>query len=225
MRSLIIKEYLEKFVTHISEEGIQPYIFQYECLDNFRSHWDIEALDLFNVYEKSFSSKISNRWWVADAYYPKEMMLRFLEHDRESVRVMFKDLFNEKKDIIMRMDRFRFHCDELLADLQRKNKKLDSHHHDYRMISIYLSFQYPEVYTPYDFDLFAQSMRLFEAKKIPVTDEIGRYFVLMRSLLNAFLLKADTFSDVYKNALEKESLPGNISTLHVHNFLEYCTES
>ena len=51
-------------------------------------------------------------------------MLRFLEHDRESVRVMFKDLFNENKDIIMRMDRFRFHCDELLADLQQKHKKI-----------------------------------------------------------------------------------------------------
>ena len=47
----------------------------------------------------------------------------------------------------------------------------------------------------------------------------------MRSLLNTFLLKADGFSDVYKSALEKEGLHGQITTLQVHNFLEYCTET
>ena len=57
MRSLIIKEYINKFSTHISNKGIGPYLFQYECLDNFQTHWDIEALDLYSVYEKSFSSK------------------------------------------------------------------------------------------------------------------------------------------------------------------------
>ena len=117
MRSTIIQKYIRIYKSRLSRYDFRA-LYKWECLKNYHDHWDIEARDFYQMFDKSFSSQISNRLWSKDQYYPKKMMLAFIQKDKEFVRFMFRDLLNEKKDLPMRMDRFRFYCDEMLAEIK-----------------------------------------------------------------------------------------------------------
>jgi hypothetical protein len=92
-------------------------------------------------------------------------MLAFIENNREFVRSMFRDLFAEQKDLIMRIERFQFHCDQLLDELKKSSKKMNHHfHHDFYMPTLYLSMMYPLKYCLFEPDTFAQLLRALEVK-------------------------------------------------------------
>src|SRR5690606_6359721 len=106
------------------------------------------------MYDQSLQNSQSRRLWVGENFFPKEMMLKFTGLQKEYVRLAFRDLFNESKDISGRMDRFIFYCDELLGEYKSVNPKSieNRHFHDenYHMISLYLAFEFTENYTFYD---------------------------------------------------------------------------
>ena len=86
------------------------------------------------------------------------MILKFIQTSEDYVRYSFKDLFNENKDIEGRVDRFVFYCDQLLKEYKDSKPQSieNAHYHDdnYEMISIYLAFHFPNIYTPYNFNNF-----------------------------------------------------------------------
>ncbi len=168
-----------------------PYL-PWESQRIFQENWDVEALDFRTMYDRSLENSRSRRLWKREHYEPKEMMLKFIELDREFVRFAFQDLFNEAKDLDGRIGRFVFHCDELLAAWREAHpgSKLNSHyHHDnYQMVSIYLAFRYPTQYLPFYFESFRRLMELLGSRDVPTVNEIGRYFKVMRTIFT-FLKK------------------------------------
>lgn len=168
-----------------------PYL-PWESQRIFQQNWDVEALDFRTMYDRSLENSRSRRLWKREHYEPKEMMLRFIEMNREFVRQVFQDLFNENKEIDGRVGRFSFHCDELLAAWHEEHpaSKLNSHyHHDgYQMVALYLAFRYPDQYVLYDFDAFRKLMELLGSRDLPKVDDLGRYFKVMRTIFS-FLKK------------------------------------
>ncbi len=168
-----------------------PYL-PWESQRIFQQHWDVEALDFRTMYDCSLENSRSRRLWKREHYEPKEMMLRFIEMNREFVRQVFQDLFNEGKEIEGRIGRFSFHCDELLAAWheERPASKLNSHYHNdgYQMVALYLAFRYPNQYVLYDFEVFRKLMELLGSRDLPKVDDLGRYFKVMRTIFG-FLKK------------------------------------
>ena len=63
-------------------------------------------MDFAQMFNESFKSQISNSLWGGSVNSAKSVMLTFIENNKEYVRSMFKDLYNEDRDINMRINRF-----------------------------------------------------------------------------------------------------------------------
>jgi uncharacterized protein (UPF0332 family) len=180
-----IHHYRDKYKRFISEDPSYNELYKWEALKNFQDNWDINASDIEAMYEKSLYSETTTNLWASQFFYPKSAMLLFIQKDPEKVRSMFKELFNEELDIEKRMDHFVFHCDQLRDEIIKTHTNFQNHFHDgFRILSVYLCFRYPEKYTIYKYTEFKKMMEILGASSIPGTNEIGRFFKVMRTLYN-----------------------------------------
>ena len=136
---------------------------------------------------------------------------------------MFRELFNEDRQIGARVDRFVFYCDELLREYKQVNRTsiLNNHYHNdnYGMISHYLAFQFPAEYAPYDFVLFQKMMEKIGSRDIPKTNDFARYSKIMRTLMN-FLQKEEDLLALHENRLTEAHYQGK-SQLLVEDFVRF----
>ena len=188
-----------------------PY-WKWESQKVFQDHWNLEAVDFRNMFDQSLQNSTTRRLWKRENYAPKEMMFKFIDLNADYVRFIFQDLFNEEKSIEGRVDRFIFYCDELLKEYKEKNPRTieNSHFHDdnYEIISIYLSFKYPELYTPYNFNNFKKLLEELGSMDVPKINDIGRYFKIMRTI-NKFIEKEDEILKIHTGRINpKKHYPG-----------------
>jgi hypothetical protein len=163
-------------------------IYLWESQQIFQTQWNIEAFDMAAMYNRSLDSRHSRRMWNRENYEPKRMMGVFMQEQADFVKQMFQDLFDEKKSLEGRASRFIFYCDQLLDDHRERRPKSrdDSHYHDdgYQIVSLYLAFRYPEVYSLYDLKSFQQLLEKLGASEIPKTHDLERYAKVCRTLYN-----------------------------------------
>ncbi|HFA51283.1 MAG TPA: hypothetical protein ENJ95_19900 [Bacteroidetes bacterium] len=180
-----------------------PY-WKWESLKIFQENWDIETAGFRNMFDRSLQNSQTRRLWKRENYAPKEMMLKFIGMNSEFVRYSFQDLFNEKKDIEGRVDRFVFYCDELLKEYKEKNPLTieNRHFHDdnYEMVSVYLAFRYPDIYAPYNFGIFKDFLKILGSLDVPKINDVGRYFKIMRTV-DKFLKKDEEIFELHKKRL------------------------
>ncbi len=217
-----INHYKDLFKGHLVKTFDYNELYKYNALYHFDNKWDIEDLDFAKMYDKSLNSEISGRLWGGSKDSAKSMMLEFIVINKEFVRSMFRDLYNEDKDIAMRMNRFEFHCDELLSQMQAKGKKLNSHYHNSQVISMYLAFRYPQKYNIFTYGPFKIMMNRLEAKNIPQEFEVDRYLKLCNGLYS--ILKKDTeLLNIHKLMRTKDNLYQDDTIVIVHDYLKIAS--
>jgi len=219
-----INAYKEVLKEHLRITQDYNELYKYEALKNFQEQWDLSALDLKKVYDQSFQSPTSGRLWGGSTNSAKEYMLKFIDKDKEFVRSMFRDLYNEEKDVGMRVNRFLLHCDELLRQLQIKELKLNNHLHGPEEASLYLAFKYPDRYCLFNYGPFNIMMNRLEAKNVPQEFEVDRYFKLCKGLFT-ILSKDEEVMELYKKHLVGENYHQELSMLMVHDYLLICSQN
>lgn len=207
--------YRDEFKKHKLDLEILPVAYKWECQEIFQNHWDIEALDFAEMFDKALSHPTSGRLWGGNHQSAKSIMLEFIQLNREFVRSMFKDLFSRQKDILMRIERFQFHCDQLMEELQSRNRRVNHHfHHDYYMPTLYLSFKYPTENCVFDPAKFQKCLTQIGAKD-PVDntlDRFGRVIPILRSQL---------LQDIELKTLLQQKIKLNLSELYNSHWLTY----
>lgn len=195
-----VHRYKQYLISHPQHD---PY-WKWESLKIFQETWDIEALDFRTMYERSLENSITRRLWNRENYAPKATMLKFIGLNREYVRQVFQDLFDENKEVEGRMDRFIFYCDELLREYKETYPRSieNSHYHDdnYQMISIYLAFRFPDLYCIYDFENFKRLMEMLGSRDVPKVNDAGRFFKVMRTVYN-FIKKEEGILEIHEKRL------------------------
>lgn len=219
-----INAYKEVFKKHLEITQNYNELYKYECLQNFVTHWDLGELDLRTTYDKSFSSAISGRLWGGSTNSAKEMMLKFIDLDKEFVRSMFRDLYNENKDLGMRINRFKFHCDQLLAKLQETEQQWNDHFHTDQEVALYLAFNDPGTYNLFNFGPFSIMMQRLELKKLPEEYETERYFKLCKGLYT-MLSKDEELSELHRKKRTDSQYYGEDTMLMVHDYLLICSQA
>jgi hypothetical protein len=142
-------------------------MYKWEALKNFQDNWNIDANDLREMYDSSFKTKTTGNLWANPHWFPKAVMLRFIEYDKDSTRQMFSDLYNEDEGIDKRIERFVFHCDRLREEIYAFDKSMKNHFHDgQRIVSLYLAFRFPEKYAIYKFTEFKTFMEIVRAREV-----------------------------------------------------------
>ncbi|MBT8232872.1 MAG: hypothetical protein KJN84_09600, partial [Bacteroidia bacterium] len=217
-----IKKYAESFKSHLKTSETLDNLYKYENLTNFRAHWDIDELDFYEMYNKSFQSKMSNVLWGGSRNSAKSIMLEFIKLNKEFCRSMFKDLFDERKDLAMRINRFVFHCDQMLLELQNTTDKYVSHKHNPSVVSLYLCFNDPAQYCIIDHNKYSKALHLLEARSIPEFFELERSLKLSKGLLN-IMSKDEEFSNIYQSKFP-DSFKCEFNMLMVHDFYHFISK-
>ncbi len=201
-----IKHYIQQYKEYLNSfEASKNRLHYWESQRIWQENWDNDAIDWASMYDKSLQNTTTKRLWKREGYEPKQMMLAFLAMDQHFVFSMFNDLFNEDQDVHSRADRFSFYCDQLMLQFRKHkpmNKALGHHHDDgYQIISLYLSFQFPDLYAPYEANRFLELLHKIGAANIPLAGDFPRHLKIMRTLQN-FLNKEEELITLHQNRLQ-----------------------
>lgn len=198
MKVAIINVFKDKFKAHLSSRDYFNNTFYFEIIDNWKANWNLEGSDFSKNYDASLQSKVSARLWGGSVNSPKSMMIRLINQDESFMRSTFRDLFNEKLDLGLRLDRFGFHTDQIFGPLQKKHPKYVSHfHNDREILCLYLALEYPEKYCLFNYPTFNKMMELFESRNIPSRVEVERYYKSCRGIKN-LIAKDETLITLFK---------------------------
>ncbi len=216
-----IEKYLIQFKRHLKSQQRANFLYKWESLQYFQQNWDMEVENITQMYDQSLQNTQTVRLWKANQYFPKQIMLLFCELQPDYVKFAFTDLFNEEKEITGRMDRFIFYCDELMKAYKEKYplKIENNHYHHYKIISLYLSFRYPEQYALYDFEVFRHTLINLGSRNIPELNDIERFFKISRTLAK-FLAKDPEIWRLHQRRLHPKKHYQDFSLLLVNEFCE-----
>ncbi len=200
-----LKEAIEQYKNGFSNNTLRTQLWKWEAQRIFQENWDANAFDFGKMYDASLQNSVTNRLWRRENYFPKDVMVKLIEMNHEFVRQAFADLYNEGKDIDGKMNRFIFHCDQLLQEYRELHPgtKVNSHFHDdeYQINSIYLAFRYPMTYTPYHFSAFSKFMEKLGSRDVPKLNDVERFFKVMRTVYG-FLVRDEALVALHQSRLD-----------------------
>lgn len=215
----VFDQYLERFPAILMSRDELPNLHMWDAQQHFAQIWDIERLDFDMMFAESLHSDISNRLWTGVDYHPKESMMTFLKYEKEFIRSMFRDLFNEGKDLQMRISRFIFHCDELGKQIKKKEPKFLHHYHDEQILVTYLALHDPKKYTYLDIPSFRSAMAAMQARNIPEYITTESYFKLMR-IIQKFVSADPSLANGYRTLFPDSKLYVDGSMLMALDFVQ-----
>lgn len=221
-----IQHYISRYKNFLASEQAFDRVHIWESQRIFQQNWDTGREDLAAMYDQSLQNSTTKRLWKREAYDPKYMMQEFLDTQPELMRHYFFDLFNEEKSVDGRADRFVYYCDEMLREFKKNNPVSieNNHYHNdnYWIISLYLTFRYPDNYTLYDSFTFRSLLRKLGTTDIPKSNDLVRFFKIMRTLYN-FLTKEEDLMELHQKRLDPEKHYTEKSLLLVYDFYQFCT--
>lgn len=120
--------------------------WKWEAVKWFQDHWDMEAEDLAGMLEASLSK--TSILLAARNNYPRQMIVDFAQAAPEEVRDMFRQLFDEKQDVIDRIVSFK---EKSVTLLDRYGGGAKNHYQTENAISVYLWLRHPDKYYIYKY--------------------------------------------------------------------------
>lgn len=139
----IVELYKEQFPQWWNDEK-----FKWQAVKYFQENWDIDAANFSEMINRAFDANVYYSLFVSANHFPAAMIKGFAEKEPETVRKMFAELFDERKDVFLRIDQFKRIAKELNSKYSEAGK---SHFQDENTISTYLWLKYPEKYYIYKF--------------------------------------------------------------------------
>lgn len=187
-------------------------LFMWESQRIWQENFTLDTSDFAAMFDRSLENSSSRRLWHREQFFPKKMMLEFWRRDPMTVKAAFDDLFDETKLVENRLSRFVFALDILLADLRESqpNTRMSEHFHtDFQVPSLYLAFQYPELYAPYNFTVLQTVLLKLNSMDIPQVHDPARWFKVSRTIHNLLVKDNELLSIFNKWINPKTHFTGN----------------
>ena len=186
----LLKKYVGEYKENIKEWrfGENREIYKWEAVEHFQKNWNIDASDFAEMLEKSLSKTVN----LLDAGFatPRAMLKKYAKEEPETVREMFKNLFDVKNDLSERIDNFISSSELLRARYISIGK---NHFQDNGAISVYLWLKYPEKYYIYKYKLYKRTSESLEAS-----------YVIKKSSKPDSMLEGFKFFDEIREELRKD---------------------
>lgn len=151
----VITGYKKYFPSHIGDE-----IYKWKAVKHFQDYWDIDApnfIEMFWEATATFDNLLSSR-----NHYPRAMVRVMCESEPDTIRAMFRDLFDESKPIEARVNKFRAEADRIRN--QYWPDKM--HYQDINAISTYLWARYPDKYYIYKYSEIRTTTRALDSSYV-----------------------------------------------------------
>lgn len=191
MNLSLIKSEFEQYVHH-SAQRIEVLSELSEQYDRFSAHWDLSVSDIPAMIQASLDQQ--HPFWSGGDYHPYESLVNYANYGPEMIRSSFKDLLDENKDLVGRIDRFQFHMSWLERNSQDPKLKKQPHYHTVSTVIQYLSMAYPDRYLLYAPEAFAAFLDRVGAKKDPNTPPLERFFKVSSILLKIITPHLETLT-------------------------------
>lgn len=195
------------------------WIAKWEAIKGFLDNWNIDSNNFSEMLNVSFEQ--SKGLFNPRPSSPLDIIKTFAKSSPEEVRSMFRNLFDEKLDIIERINSFKQEADSLL----KKYGKPGNHHfQDENAITTYLWLRYPDKY--YRF-MFREVSRVSKTLKSTYSFKQGDYanniksFLKLYNEINLALLKDVELINILHSHLTDSCYPDpNLNTLTI-DFCNY----
>jgi len=140
-----VTQYKASFTEH--RHGIDGEVYKWKAVKCFQDNWNIDASD-FPTMLKSALAKTNNLLASAQ-FFPKGMLELFAESEPETLRNLFRELFNESVDVITRVKAF----EDGTAKMLEAYPTLKMTYQNPNSISTYLWLRYPDKYYIYKYSV------------------------------------------------------------------------
>ena len=141
----ILTGYKKYFLSHWADEK-----YKWEAVKHFQDHWNIDAPSFGDMFKEA-TDKTYNL--LASGYaYPKGMIQNFAKADDEAVRQMFRDLFDERRDLFERIDAFQSAAESIRAKYDDGTWR--NHYQNTNAVSTYLWLRFPDKYYIYKYEVY-----------------------------------------------------------------------
>ncbi len=117
--------------------------FKWEAIHTYKKVWDIDTENFASMISSAFRNH--GTLLRAGNYFPYKMLITFAEAEPETVRSLFKTLYNEALPFDKRFKAFRGGFNKFYGP-QNLNSYQDLH-----AVSVYLTFEYPEKHYIYKY--------------------------------------------------------------------------
>ncbi len=191
----ILMQYRKNFQKNWENEK-----YKWEAIKQFQDNWDIEA-DNFAGMIKTAMGKTFNL--LASGYaYPRQMILNFAEVAPEETRQMFRNLYDETKDIAVRTQQFMDAAKQIQEKYGDGNWK--NHYQNTNSISTYLWLRYPDKYYIYKSSIYrvvaAELDADYEIKENGKPESMAKGFAMYDAICN-IILQDKELIDMFQDAL------------------------
>lgn len=192
-----------------------------ENYHNFQTHWNVAADDFGSMYDQTFTSSKSQRYWVDKGYFPKEAIMAFINDDHDFVKSVFRSLMEETKEVDGRVSRFMMAVDALLASHNKGEQKLPLHYHeDRRMILFYLTMMTPSKYFHTNQSQLSRFVNTVKSNTPVHTLDIDRVSKVSK-ILEVFMNKHEGLIEYIKRYASKHALHFEGLSFWKSDFMEY----
>ena len=160
----VVDSYINNLESYLPDEE-----YKWEAIKCFQENWDINSEDILSMLNRAFN-KAANLL-TGYNYFPIGMIKAFAEREPDTVKNMFRELFDENVNLKTRLDNFFNISDELLKKYWDNSKH---HFQDLHSISTYLTFMYPDKYYIYKFSVVKKASNFLEFEVIPSDKKLSK---------------------------------------------------
>ena len=151
----VIAGYKQYFPTHIADE-----IYKWKAVKKFQDVWDIDAPNFGAMFIEATS--LHDNLLTSRNHFVRSMLKEMWDAEPETVRRMFRDLFDETMPLEGRINRFRAESDRIRQDHWPEKM----HYQDINAISTYLWSRYPEKYYIYKYSEVKVTTKVLESSYV-----------------------------------------------------------
>ncbi len=155
-----LKESLERYKATFAKRWPDEK-YKWEAVKWFQDHWDINADNFYEMFtvatEKTFNLLASMN------NFPRGMMQVYAEQDKEAVRALFIDLYDESKPVTDRIARFQASSQEICDRLSPGKQ----HYQRPMAITVYLWLKYPDKYDVFKYSVCKGTCQYLESTFVP----------------------------------------------------------
>lgn len=158
--------------------------FKWRAVKCFQNHWDIDTPDFANMLDSSLAE--TSVLLSGSHRYPMNTIIEFSKAHPEEIRSIFKNLYDEEKDLIERIHEFK----KQATVLQKKyGKNGEQHFQDENAITTYLWLKYPDKYYIYKYNVVKTVAEILEGdysfKKGSYDNNLENFFEFYNEICSA----------------------------------------
>ena len=171
-----IKLLIENYKKHIQSSKLKDEVYKWELINEFKGKPNTDAVDF---YQEVKNLKFSNL-----IYHTSYSVLNDLTKLKpEELRDLFRNLFDESKDLTDRIIKFSADSLKIYRDLGRTLQ----HHQDERSIATYLTYHNNEKYTLYKSSFYKRYCQLLGINEAEKNKKYVHYLKLIDELIENYI--------------------------------------